>query len=450
MLKNGFNITMQFSRRVSSDLDWRLLLLIIPPLFLFLFVSLSANPRNPLSSIAPLRSFILSHAIFQLPGNTTFNTSASPSATPSRAVKNPSDSEVNRWRKRKDELNRSIMAVCLVGGARRFELSGPSIVDKILREMFIRKLLINDRFIINNSKNYILFPYFSSDFLHAYFPNFQSSENTPTSFLYFHHRAFRLQGLLQYFNLVEGCLTMIKAHQKQKNFTYDWIVRTRVDGYWNAPLHPRNFVPGKYLVPPGSTYGGLNDRFGVGDLNTSTVALSRLSLIPQLDLAGFQQLNSETSFRAQLTIRSVPYLTKRLPFCVVTDRRYSFPPIQYGVPVAALSSPGPLSGAKCRPCKPVCEGSCVASVMSSLNRGWSWTDWGNGTLRLCDAHGEWESGWERIFDRIAGKNFARARKRVRDLTLEQCVEDFNEMKRRMTGKWESPPPEAICRLGGLA
>jgi hypothetical protein len=115
---------------------------------------------------------------------------------------------------------------------------------------------------------------------------------------------------------------MIKAHQKRKKFTYDWIVRTRVDGYWNAPLHSRNFVPGKYLVPPGSTYGGLNDRFGVGDLNTSTVALSRLSLIPQLDSAGFQNLNSETSFRAQLTTRGVPYLTKRLPFCVVTDRRY--------------------------------------------------------------------------------------------------------------------------------
>lgn len=239
---------------------------------------------------------------------------------------------------------------------------------------------------------------------------------------------------------------MIQEYQQQNRFTYDWIVRTRVDGYWNAPLGPENFIPGHYLVPPGSTYGGLNDRLGVGDFNTSVVALSRLSLVPKLDSAGFRQLNSETSFKAQLTTQGVPFLTKRLPFCIVTDRKYKFPPGRFDVPVAAMSSPGPLSGAKCRPCKAACEGACVAEVMSSLNKDWSWTEHGNGTLKLCDAHGDWEKGWEKIFDKVAGKKLASARKRVWSLKLKQCVDDFNAMKRRAF-KWDTPPVEEICRLG---
>nr|DAD46581.1 TPA_asm: hypothetical protein HUJ06_016518 [Nelumbo nucifera] len=240
---------------------------------------------------------------------------------------------------------------------------------------------------------------------------------------------------------------MIKTYQMQNNFTYDWIVRTRVDGYWSAPLQPENFVPGRYLVPPGSSYGGLNDRLGIGDLNTSIVALSRLSLIPGLNSAGFTQLNSEAAFKAQLTTQGVPYFTNRLPFCVVTDRQYSFPPGRYGVPVASISSPGPLSGAKCRPCTPVCAGPCVANVMGTLDRGWSWTDWSGGSLQLCDAHAEWESGWEKIFDHAAGKKLAAARKRVGSLSLADCVGRFEGMKRR-TVNWEAPPATEICTLGG--
>ncbi|CAK7346050.1 unnamed protein product [Dovyalis caffra] len=428
------------SRRFS-DLDWRLLLLIIPPISLLILLSISFNPINHFSSFAPLASHFLNKtSLITLP-STTLTTNYSSTAPPSLPLVNRSES--TQW---KDELERSRMAVCLVGGARRFELTGPSIVKNILQvypnaDLFLHSNFDKDAFKFSLLKTV---PKLASVRIISPKPlpetlaqlRVLTAANSPNG----------IQGLLQYFNLVEGCLRMIQEYQNLKGFQYDWIVRTRVDGYWNAPLGPENFIPGHYMVPPGSTYGGLNDRLGIGDLKTSTIALSRLSLVPQLDAAGFRQLNSETAFKAQLTTRGVPFDTKRVPFCVVSDRKYEFPPGRFGVPVAALSSPGPLSGAKCRPCKPVCEGTCVAGIMPSLYKGWSWTNWENGTLKLCDAHGDWEGGWERIFDKVAGKELASERKRIRGLSRKRCVDDFTEMKKKAS-KWDTPPVEEICRLG---
>lgn len=336
--------------------------------------------------------------------------------------------------------------MCLVGGARRFELTGPSIVERILKvypnsDLFLHSPLDTSAFkfsFLRTAPRIAAVRIFEPKPI----PETESQARVLTA----SGSPNGIQGLLQYFHLVEECLTMIKAYQAQNNFTYDWIVRTRVDGYWSAPLGPENFVPGQYVVPPGSSYGGLNDRLGIGNFITSTVALSRLSLIPLLDSAGFRLLNSETAFRAQLTTNNVSYITKRVPFCVVSDRQYEFPPARYGVPVAALSSPGPLSGAKCRPCTAVCYGPCVGSAMDRLNRGWSWTEWANGALQLCDAHGEWEKGWERVYDKTCGKKLAAARKWVSRLKLKQCVDDFEKMKGR-TGNWDAPPAVDICRLG---
>ncbi|KAL7261634.1 hypothetical protein ACSBR1_000128 [Camellia fascicularis] len=423
---------MQFSKWVS-DLDWRVLLLIIPPLSLLLFLSLSSSssPFTSLPSFPPLKSILYNR--------TTPSPNLSRSPPPIPPPPNATESETSR-------LERSRMAVCLVGGARRFELTGPSIVAKILKvypnsDLFLHSPMDSNAFKFSLLK---IAPKIAS--VKIFQPKPIPETESELRVLTASNSPNGIQGLLQYFNLVEGCLKMIKAYQDQNNFTYDWIVRTRVDSYWSGPLTPDNFVPGQYLVPPGSSYGGLNDRLGIGDFNTSTVALSRLSLIPQLDSAGFRQLNSETAFRAQLTTQRVPYITKRVPFCIVTDRRYEFPPAHYGVPVAAMSSPGPLSGAKCRPCTAACSGSCVENVMSRLDKGWSWTDWANGTLQLCNAHGEWEKGWERVFDRAAGKKLAAARKRVWEMKMKQCVDDFEEMKRR-TAIWDTPAVAEICRVG---
>ncbi|XP_051139064.1 uncharacterized protein LOC127256881 [Andrographis paniculata] len=338
------------------------------------------------------------------------------------------------------------IAVCLVGGARRFELTGPSIVERILRvyensDLFLHSPLDSDAYkllLLDAAPRIAAVRIFKPSSI----PETESASRVLTAM----NSPNGIQGLLQYFNLVEGCLTMINKYQDYNSFTYDWIIRTRLDGYWAGPLGPKNFIPGKYVVPLGSSYGGLNDRFGLGDYNTSVVALSRLSLIPQLDSAGLAQLNSEMAFMAQLTTQGVQYTTSGLPFCIVTDRQYEFPPGPFGVPVVAMSSLGPLSGAKCRPCRPICSGPCVEPILSGLSTNWSWTEWRNNTIGLCDAHGEWEDGWEERFDTVAGEKLGFARKEIPALDMDQCVRGFRRMRKRVA-HWDGPKPKQICRLG---
>ncbi|KAF9622244.1 hypothetical protein IFM89_030286 [Coptis chinensis] len=414
---------MVLPRRLSNP-NYLHLFILLPPFFLLIFFSL-----YPFSNFTPITSFF---------------TNLNP---PTKYPNVYNATELIRLRKLKlKELNRSRIAVCLVGGARRFELTGPSIVKNVLNvypnsDLYLHSPLDKDSFKFSFLK--IVKRIVS---IRIFKPIRLSETESQVRVLTASGSPNGIQGLLQYFNLVEGCLTMIRDHQTQNNFTYDWVVRTRVDSYWSAPLDPDNFVPDQYLVPPGSSFGGLNDRLGIGDFKTSTVALSRLSLIPQLDSFGYTRLNSESAFKAQLRIQGVEYSSNRLPFCIISDRKYAFPPAQYGVPVASLLSTGPLSGAKCRPCKPVCVGTCVANVMSNVNKGHEWPNWEKGSTQLCDAQGDWETGWEKIFDQAAGKKFATVRKHMKALSLRECIANFEEMKRR-TNNWYSPSVIEICRLG---
>ncbi|GER26144.1 hypothetical protein STAS_01782 [Striga asiatica] len=423
-MKNPANILTQFPKR-ALDLDWKLLLLLLFSVTFLIYVSLSASSASSAASLSiSLRRFVP-------PFKSIFRDLAPAGHPPDGAEGRPNGSRI---------------AVCLVGGARRFELTGPSIVERILRvhessDLFLHSPLDANSYkllLLNDAPRIAAVRIFKPEPI----PETESEARVLTSA----NSPNGIQGLLQYFNLVEGCLKMIKDYQEENNFTYDWVIRTRVDGYWSGPLGPENFIPGQYVIPPGSSYGGLNDRFGVGDYNTSVVALSRFSLIPQLDSAGLTQLNSEAAFKAQLTTQKVQFTTKPLPFCIVTDREYAFPPARFGVPVAALSSSGPLSGAKCRPCRPVCTGSCVGPIMNRLDKGWSWTEWAGNTLELCDAHSTWENGWENLFDKVAGEKLASARKKVGALDMGRCIDGFDRMKRR-TAHWDGPGPEEICRLG---
>ncbi|KAJ8618310.1 hypothetical protein MRB53_014496 [Persea americana] len=435
MLKNQTKLMLKW----ASDLDWRRALFLLAPLSLLIFLSFSFT--DPFSSLLPLKSLLFGSLSPHPPPP------APPLRPPPPPIR-PYDPEAKRLKRKKAELDRSRIAICLVGGARRFELTGPSIVKNVLKEyrnadLFLHSPLDKDAYKFSILKSS---PRIAA--VRIFVPETVLETEAQARVLTASGSPNGIQGLLQYFNLVEGCLTMITAHQSKNNFTYDWIVRTRVDSYWFSPLSPATFIPGSYLVPPGSSYGGLNDRLGVGDLRTSRVALSRLSLIPSLDAAGLRRLNSESAFKAQLTTHGIPFHLLRIPFCILSDRSYAFPPSRFGVPVASLESRGPLSGAKCRPCNAICVGPCAADVVGSLDPEWSWTEWRNNTLELCDAHGPWELGWEQIFDRVAGVGPASVRRRIRAMDMSRCVAGTEEF-RKQADTWDAPSSGDICRKAKL-
>ncbi|KAG0585774.1 hypothetical protein M758_2G036900 [Ceratodon purpureus] len=338
------------------------------------------------------------------------------------------------------------VAVCLVGGARAFELTGKTLLKYVLNAYNDTDVFLHSPLDKDSSKFTLLSGAPGLVSARIFVPQKLPESWVQREVLTGANSPNGIQGLLQYFNLVEGCLGMIKDHEHKHNIKYDWIVRTRVDGYWSGPLPPlSSFDPSFYYIPDGSHYGGLNDRLGIGNADTSRVALSRLSLLPFLHQHGGRNLNSETAFKAQLEFSKVTYKLSKFPFCILTLRRYAWPPAYFGVPVMSLSTKGAMNGAKCRPCTPKSTGREAQVILSKLGKGWGWPGLIDG-LELCDARDEWEPQWHQIYERDSGEQLSGDALNVTTRSIADCIRDIEEFQKQWE-VWEAPPAKDICSLG---
>ncbi|GJP75332.1 hypothetical protein CLOP_g5784 [Closterium sp. NIES-67] len=342
-------------------------------------------------------------------------------------------------------------AVCLVGGARDFELTWPSILTRLLPSLpspslFLHSPLDENAFklwgTLWTKKNQLAgVRVFASTWVNA-------TEYGGGIVLHDQYSPQGDQGMLQYLRLVEGCVWLIRTYEERHSMRFDWVVRSRVDTYWSKPPPAlASFGVDEYTVPWGTDCMGLNDRFGAGTWETAAPALHRLSMLRDMGTMGYSNLNSEGGFKVQLEVANVSVGRADLPFCVVSRRVYP----DGMMPVAALTSTAPLNGAKCRPCTdpatgyeaihrlhyyaPMAHIGPPASKRRAYGRG----------IHLCNERQPWEANWSAVFDQTVGPKLAEMRRAIMAVreNVRECSRNFAKMTRAAEA-WHGPAPEAVC------
>lgn len=252
-----------------------------------------------------------------------------------------------------------------------------------------------------------------------------------------------LQALLKYFNLVENCLRLIKSYEQEQEFEYSYIFRTQLDGFWTGPPPPLPANVSTYVVPLGSSFSGINDRLGVGGRKVSQFALARLTMLPELRLHALSGLNPETAFAAHLQLKPVSVIRTRFPFCIISRRKYKWPPDLWGVPILAISNKVPMNGAKCRPCRPVARREDAEAILRQFERQWGWPGASSG-LDLCNSSLSWEGDAEAIFSDTVGLELARQSKGVVVRSMEGCVGSYKQVEAR--AGYDGPSARIVCQL----
>ncbi|KAG0625596.1 hypothetical protein M758_2G067200 [Ceratodon purpureus] len=337
------------------------------------------------------------------------------------------------------------IAVCLVGGARMFELTGRTLRKYLLdvynnTDVFLHSPLDRDshKLTLLAGRNLRVARIFTPEPL----PESPLVAEVITSWGSPHGT----QGLLQYFNLVEGCYGMVRKYEVLHKFRYDWIIRTRVDGYWNGPLPEiQTLDPKYYYVAAGNDFGGLNDRFGMGNPHTSRVANARLSMLPAMHKHGWRLLNSESAYKAQFELLNVGYKRIQIPFCVMTLRREAFPPAPYGLLMLSMAGEGPMSGTYCRPCDREANVTYSREIVDNCMRNWDWPGVMASKVTVCDAGNEWASNWRQIAADVYERDMNGEEMPDFDYrSLRRCIKEMQGFQMQWD-VWDAPSASAICR-----
>lgn len=336
------------------------------------------------------------------------------------------------------------IAVCLVGGARMFEITGRTLRKHLLdvynnTDVFLHSPLDKDSHKFSHLRGGNLRA--AKIFVPSVLPESRITNELITAWGSPHG----MQGLLQYFNLVEGCYGMVKQYEVKHKFKYDWIIRTRVDGFWSSRLPEIGQLdPNYYYVAAGNDFHGLNDRFGMGSPHTSRAANMRLSLLPQMHKAGYRGLNSESAYKAQFQISGVAWKRIQIPFCIMTLRNEMYPPPPYGLLMLSMASEGPMSGTYCRPCDKEANATFSATIVDGCMRDWDWPGVAAREVTVCDPRKPWSTEWRKIAAEsysidVPGEEIPSLSSR----SVLQCIAEMQDFQRQWD-VWESPPIEQIC------
>ncbi|GAQ85767.1 RING/FYVE/PHD zinc finger superfamily protein [Klebsormidium nitens] len=340
-------------------------------------------------------------------------------------------------------------AICLSGGARSFELTGPSIKDRLLSAYPNSDVFLVVPFDADAHKLSLLAG--TGNIVHAEVAVQALMREDDVSKELFDEIGSPngVQGLLQYFALVESCQAAITAHERTHRFRYAYVLRTRPDGFWNAPPPPLStFERDTYYAPNGVDFDGVNDRLGLGGRRIMSKMLARSSTRSELYAAGLRNANSEIALKAQLKIRGVKLARLDFPFCVITRRTFPFVDRPEEVPVVPIGSAVTLNGVYCKPCTPMLAGQRAFDKMGGYRKSLRWFGTPRAGAEICNSTAEWERNWERAFDAKVGPQLAAARHAFRNETFDACKRRVANFVQEIP-EWRGPSPREMCLMSFL-